>query len=244
MEGILNTTISDEPAGQRGEALQKLPAAVLWDMDGTLVDTEPYWFEAEHELALEAGATWTEADQKSLVGSSLSNSAQIIATRMGLALSTDEIIARLLDGVIARVGSHVPWRPGALALLGSQAELGVPAALVTMSYRRLVDLILSSLPEATFAEVVTGDTVAHGKPHPEPYLTAAARLGVAPADCLAIEDSVPGAASAEAAGCRVVVIPAHVKVPASPRRIERPTLEGVDLVELFSAAGQVRGFGA
>ena len=126
----------------------------------------------------------------------------------------------------------MPWRPGARELLAEAVAAGVPCALVTMSYQRFVDPILAELPEGTFTEVVTGDSVSQGKPHPEPYLTAAKLLGVQPEDCLAVEDSDPGTTSAVAAGCLVLVIPNHVPVSTGERRIHRDTLAGLDLAAL------------
>ncbi len=126
----------------------------------------------------------------------------------------------------------MPWRPGAVELLGDLRAHGIRCALVTMSYRRFVAPILASLPEGTFEVVVTGDAVTRGKPHPEPYEKAAAILGVEPAHTLAIEDSNTGARSAEAAGCTVLVVPNHVPVLPGPRRVFRDTLDDVRLSNL------------
>ncbi|QYJ05041.1 HAD family phosphatase [Nocardioides panacisoli] len=204
-----------------------MPAAVLWDMDGTLVDTEPYWMATEHEIAAEAGGTWTHEDAMGLVGNPLLTSGRYIKDKLGLAESPEQVVERLLDGVVARVEQEVPWCPGARELLLGLHEAGVPCGLVTMSYQRFVAPILRHLPKETFSVVVTGDAVDNGKPHPEPYLTAAAALGVPPEDCLAIEDSGTGASSAEAAGCTVLVVPNHVTVPPGPRRVFRDSLTGV-----------------
>jgi HAD superfamily hydrolase (TIGR01509 family) len=208
------------------------PAAVLWDMDGTLVDTEPYWMATETAMAEEYGAEWTHEDAMHLVGSDLLVSGRYIKERMGLPQSPEEIVEMLLDGVVERVRHSVPWCAGARELLLSLHEAGVPCALVTMSYQRFVAPILEHLPPETFRVVVTGDLVDYGKPHPEPYLTAAAALGVEAADCVAIEDSDTGARSAAAAGCRVLVVPNHVQVPPGPGRTFRSTLDGITLDDL------------
>ncbi|MEZ5191247.1 MAG: HAD family hydrolase [Nocardioides sp.] len=158
---------------------------------------------------------------------------------MALELTPEEIVERLLDGVVHRIEAEVPWRPGARELLAELAGLGIPCGLVTMSYRRFVQPVLARLPERTFATVVTGDVVTNGKPHPEPYLTAAGTLGVAATDCLAIEDSNAGATSAGAAGCPVLVVPHHVVVEGGPGRVFTDSLEGLDaagLAELWVAA--------
>jgi HAD superfamily hydrolase (TIGR01509 family) len=130
---------------------------------------------------------------------------------------------------VARVEKAVPWRPGAVELLAALTDTGTPCALVTMSYERFVAPILRHLPAETFRVVVTGERVARGKPHPEPYLTAAAALGLEPSQCLAIEDSGTGATSAEAAGCSVLVVQNHVVVPEGPRRVFRDSLVGLDV---------------
>jgi HAD superfamily hydrolase (TIGR01509 family) len=204
-----------------------LPAAVLWDMDGTLVDTEPYWIDTEFALAAEYDAPWSQELALQLVGNDLLTSARFIKKHMGIALSPEEIVERLLDGVVARVEEHVPWRPGARELLEQLNQAEVPCALVTMSWTRFVTPILAALPAGSFAAVVTGDVVTHGKPHPEPYLTAATHLGLEAGDCLAIEDSTTGVRSAEAAGCTVLAVPLHVEVEPGARRVLRTSLEGM-----------------
>jgi HAD superfamily hydrolase (TIGR01509 family) len=209
--------------------VDRLPRAVLWDMDGTLVDTEPYWIEAEYALAERYGGPWTHADALALVGNDLLDSGRYIRDRMGLDLSPEQIVDELLDGVVRRVEESVPWRPGALALVDRVRAAGLPSALVTMSYDRFVAPILARLPADTFGVVVTGDRVERGKPHPEPYLTAAAALGLRAEDCLAIEDSDTGARSAEAAGCLVLVVENHVPVLPGPRRLFADSLEDVRL---------------
>src|SRR5690349_3057320 len=208
------------------------PAAVLWDMDGTLVDTEPYWIAVETELVEAHGGTWSHDQALDLVGNELIVSATMLRDGSGIDLEPEEIVERLLDGVVARVEKAVPWRPGARELLEELRLAGVPCALVTMSYQRFVAPVLAALPEGSFAEVVTGDQVEFGKPHPEPYLQAARALGVRPEECVAIEDSNTGARSAEAAGCLVLVIENHVPVAPSDRRVFRDTLAVVGLEEL------------
>jgi HAD superfamily hydrolase (TIGR01509 family) len=204
------------------------PAAVLWDMDGTLVDTEPYWIEAEFALVAEHGGTWSHEHALALVGNDLLESGRYILEHSGIDLEPDRIVEELLDRVVARVEERVPWRSGAVELLADLRAHGVRCALVTMSYRRFVEPILRVLPADTFEVVVTGDAVTQGKPHPEPYRKAAALLGVSPEDTVAIEDSNTGARSAEAAGCTVLVVPNHVPVLPGDRRVFADTLDEVD----------------
>lgn len=216
-----------------------LPSAVLWDMDGTLVDTEPYWIATEYELAELHGGTWSQEHALNLVGGDLMDSARYIQRHMGVDLPAEEIVDFLLDGVVRRVREEIPWRPGARELLASLNAVGIPCALVTMSYARLVTPVLEQLAPGTFTTVVTGDRVSHGKPHPEPYLLAAAELGVEPSSCLAIEDSNTGATSAADAGCGVLCVPHHVPVPSGERRVFAETLVGLEvpaLPEILQAA--------
>jgi HAD superfamily hydrolase (TIGR01509 family) len=217
--------------------MTRLPAAVLWDMDGTLVDTEPYWIEAEFGLAERYGGAWTREHALQLVGNDLIESGRYIRTHMGIDLAPAAIVEELLDGVIAGVRRAVPWRPGALDLLAALHDHDVPCALVTMSYQRFVAPVLSALPGGAFRVVVTGDNVSRGKPHPEPYLEAARLLGVAPDDCVAIEDSETGTRSAEAAGCAVLVVPHHVPVEPGERRFFRDSLEGLGPADLAPLSG-------
>lgn len=242
-EPPLDPTLEGPPTGRArprtpvAEAVDRtdtrpgLPAAVLWDMDGTLVDTEPYWFAAERDLVDEFGnGRWPDDLAQGMVGFDLLDGAAYLQRHGGVELPADEIVDRLLDGVIARLHRHIPWRPGALALLDELRAAGVPCALVTMSWRRFVDPVLAALPERTFGAVITGDEVpiGEGKPSPTPYLLGAEALGVDPADCVAIEDSPTGVAAALGAGCRVLGIP-NV---AEPERQHGLTLiESLDGVE-------------
>jgi HAD superfamily hydrolase (TIGR01509 family) len=207
--------------------------AVLFDMDGTLVDTEPYWIAAEYALVESFGGTWSDDHAHALVGNALLDSAVYIREHGGVDLDPAVIVERLLDEVVLAAQTEIPWRPGARELLAELAERGVPCALVTMSYARLAETMTDQLPPGTFAAVVTGDQVNDGKPHPEAYLTAAARLGAEPAYCVAIEDSPTGVASAEAAGCVVLGVPHHVKIDAAPGRaiVDSLTSLHVDMLD-------------
>jgi HAD superfamily hydrolase (TIGR01509 family) len=190
-----------------------LPAAVLWDMDGTIVDTEPYWMAAELEHVGTFGGTWTMEDATQLVGSGLEQSARILQAH-GVDLSEDAIIQRMTDRVLDQIAVEVPWRPGVLSLLSELREHNVKTALVTMSIRRMALAIAEHLH---FDVVVAGDDVSNPKPHPEPYERAASLLGVNPRECVAFEDSAPGITSAHAAGARVIGVPLHVPVTHDAR---------------------------
>ena len=221
-------------------SLTAAPAAVLWDMDGTLVDTEPYWIDAEFEIVEMHGGTWSHAHAKALVGSDLLDSGAYIREHGGVDRTPTEIVEMLLDRVVARVRAEVPWRPGARELLAQVRDSAIDTALVTMSWKRFADEVVRCLPTESFTASVTGDEVSRGKPHPEPYLLAAERLGVRPDDCIAIEDSPTGVRSALAAGCSVIAVPHVVDVSPElahlPESIGRltllPTLDGVELGDL------------
>lgn len=205
-------------------------------MDGTIVDTEPYWIEAEHALVSAHGGTWSHEQAMQLVGQSLVFSAGILQ-QAGVKLSHREIIDTLTVQVISRVRQTVPWRPGARELLDQLHSAGVRCALVTMSEAPLAREIVASLPAPYFEFVVTGDTVKMGKPHPEAYLKAIQLLQerdpqLTAADCVALEDSKPGVAAAVASGAVTVAIPHIVALPDDPLHATWETLEGRSVADL------------
>ena len=207
-----------------------LPDAVLWDMDGTIVDTEPYWMASETAVVSRHGGTWTTQQALQLVGNDLLTAAGIIRAQTGIPGTDEEIVEEILAGVVARVRAEgAPWRPGALELLARTRAAGVPCALVTMSYQSLADAVVAAAPAGTFGEIVTGDQVTRGKPHPEAYLTAARRLGVDITRCVAIEDSPVGVAAAVTAGARTIAVPLLVAVPAQDGLSRVRSLTDVDL---------------
>lgn len=213
--------------------------AVLFDMDGTLVDTEPYWIAAEYALVAEYGGTWNDEHAHNLVGNALLDSARYIREHGPVPLAPEVIVERLLNQVVQAAHEHMPWRPGARELLAALGEADIPCALVTMSYDVLAQEMVGQLPPNTFRTVVTGDQVTDGKPHPEAYLTAAHRLGVSPAVCVAIEDSATGVASATAAGCIVIAIPHAVPLPAGTGHIMRDSLQELSLPMLRDLAYKI-----
>lgn len=214
-----------------------LPQAVLLDMDGTLVDTEPYWMAAEHELTARHGVTWTHEDALGLVGNPLTVSAKVLHDA-GVAMEQADIVDWLVAAVKTRIEHTVPWRPGMLDLLASLKDAGVPCAIVTMSYRELAEGVAAGVPEGTFATIVPGDEVTHGKPHPEPYLTAAQRLGVDVTGCVAVEDSPVGISSALASGARTIGVEAVVPVAARPGLSRLRTFDGVGLETIARVAAR------
>ena len=215
-------------------------SAVLFDMDGLLVDTEPAWTVAEVELAQELGGTWTDAIKAAVVGTRLETAVPIILTALGHA-PTPDLVGRSTERLLARMvelfqGDLVPL-PGAVELLAALRAAGVPVALVSSSYRVLVDAVVARL-DLAFDLVLAGDEVRHAKPHPEPYLTACTRLGADPACAVVLEDSAAGIASGEAAGCAVVAVPnvVGVRPEPGPRRLVLDSLAEVDVARLRALA--------
>lgn len=216
--------------------------AALWDMDGTLVDTEPYWMAAETELVTGHGGQWDDEQALNLVGRALEDSAEILQAA-GVAMSVREIIDFLTGRVVVEIRREVPWRPGARELLHDLHTSGVRCALVTMSEGPLAQEIVNALPAPYFEFLVTGDQVSRGKPHPEPYLLAVERLRTADpsltiAHCVALEDSVPGVASAMAAGLATIGIPHAVPLPDDDDRITWLTLAGTSADDVRQAVAQ------
>ena len=197
---------------ERDGDARPLPAAVLFDMDGLLVETESMWHEAEQDVALSLGGTWTLQDSADLVGGPLERAVDLIAERTGTELPAQEIMARLLTTMEERLRAEpVPWRPGAPELLAALEAAGVPMALVSASWRILVDAVhdtvLHELGHEFFAATIAGDDLERTKPHPDPYLKAAEVIGVDPARCIVLEDSHTGSRAGLAAGAYVIVIP-------------------------------------
>lgn len=214
------------------------PRAVLWDMDGTLLDSEKLWDVSLAELAARLGGEMTTELRHSLVGGSLRNAVTALLTHLDLPVT--EAAMRDAEVVLDRrtaelFAAGIPWRPGAQAALELAPAADLPQALVTNTGRVLTEDALATLGRERFAATVCGDEVARGKPAPDPYLRAAQLLGVDPADCLAVEDSPTGAAAADAAGCAVLVVPLDVDVPAGPRRIHRSSLVGLTAADLVTA---------
>ena len=207
-------------------------AAVLWDMDGTLIDSEPTWIRSQTRLVAEHGGTWTHADGLTLVGTDMVVTAEALQ-RAGVQLSDAEIIDRLTAEVTEALGREVTWRPGAFELVRALMEAGVPQAIVTTSSAAMTQVVADALPEGAIKVIVAGDVVENGKPHPEPYLTAAQRLGVAPRDCVAIEDSPTGLSAAIAAGVTAIGVPNDAELPNDGRWVRLETLRGVGVDDLI-----------
>lgn len=209
------------------------PAAVLFDMDGTLVDSEKVWDIALNELAVrEAGRHLSTGARRAMIGSSMVNSMRIM--RDDLALDHEPDSDWLIERVFELFAQGLVWRPGALELLRAVRAEGLPTALVTSTGRKLVEVALETLGRENFDVIVCGDEVAVPKPDPTPYRLAAELLEVPVERCVAIEDSPTGMASAVASGAAVLAVPSELELPETDGVHLRDTLVGVDPAYLGS----------
>ncbi|WP_405011150.1 HAD family hydrolase [Kitasatospora sp. NBC_01539] len=220
------------PPAAPGTTADAAPPAVLLDMDGTLVDTEPLWWQAASELAAELGLTLGEADLPDVLGRAAEHTAAHLRRSGSSDRSVDDLTGALNSGFARRVAAEVVPRPGALALLAGLRAAGVPTALVSASPRRVVDLVLGAIGPQWFTVTLAAEDTPRTKPDPAPYLAAAGRLGLDPADCVAVEDSPAGVASATAAGCAVLAVPSAVPIDAAGRVTLLDSLEQADLALL------------
>lgn len=220
-------------------AHENLPAAVFFDLDGTIADTEPNWFNAELVVMGRYGVEWTAQDAQRYIGSDLTASSEDIVVRYNLPMAPPEFKEELVHEVWRiSMERRTHWLPGVLDMFSLLRKLEIPMALVTMSLRNLADIVIEDAPDGTFDVVVAGEDVREGKPQPDAYLLAARRLGVEPRDCLVFEDSPPGVLSAIRAGIHVVAIEWGATVPEYPHLIRRASMEGIGESELaaFMAA--------
>ncbi|WP_445518602.1 HAD family hydrolase [Streptomyces sp. NEAU-174] len=208
-----------------GSALQ----AVLLDMDGTLVDTEGIWWDAEVSIFAELGHALAEEYRQVVVGGPMSRSAQFLIEATGAEIALAELTGLLNSRFTELIDGSVPMLPGAHRLLTELAAHSIPTALVSASHRRVMDRVLRSLGPEHFALTVAGDEIGRTKPHPDPYLFAAAGLAAEPGRCVVIEDTDTGVRAAEAAGCRVVAVPSVVPIEPAAGRTVIGSLEEVDL---------------
>jgi len=213
-----------------GSSLQ----AVLLDMDGTLVDTEDFWWDAESEAFAELGHVLKDEWREVVVGGPMTRSAGFLIEATQADITVEELTVLLNAKFIERLRRGVPLARGARRLLAELTLHRVPTALVSASHRSVVDEMLVSLGKEHFDVTIAGDELSRTKPHPDPYLTAAKRLNADPARCAVVEDTVTGVASAEAAGCQVVAVPSVSPIEAVDGRTVVESLEEVNLAFLRS----------
>ena len=217
-------------------------AGVLFDMDGTLLDSEKVWDVALDDLAQWLGGELSDSARRRMVGSSLARSIAIMHHDLGVDADPESSGAYLTDRTAELFRTSLVWKPGARELLVAVGEAGIPAALVTSTHRRLTEIALDTIGREHFAVTVCGDEVAHPKPAPDPYAQAARLLGVDAACCVAIEDSPLGIASAEAAGCVVLAVPSEVPLDAVPGRTVVASLAGVTVTDLAALVAAERSW--
>jgi HAD superfamily hydrolase (TIGR01509 family) len=216
------------------------PAGVLFDMDGTLVDSEKVWSVGLAELAVFHGGTLSEAARLAMVGTNMTDSMRILHADLGRPELDEAASVEWLERrVIALFAEGLLWRPGAAELLAAVRDAGIPAALVTATSRHLVEVALETIGAHFFAAVVAGDDLPETKPHPAPYLRAAELIGADPIRCVAIEDSPNGIRSALAAGCTVLGVPCEVDLTETGVTLIE-SLEHVTVDYLADLAGVAR----
>ncbi|MGF7121142.1 MULTISPECIES: HAD family hydrolase [unclassified Rhodococcus (in: high G+C Gram-positive bacteria)] len=224
------------------DTLPGAPAAVLFDMDGTLVDTERLWWDAVEQVAARLGRPLSDADAPAVVGRPADHTAAHLCRALGPAAPDPDALARELDEAFAAlVANDVVPRPGVLSLLDELVRARIPTAIVTASPRRVVDVVRETLGATRFTTTIAVEDTVCSKPAPDPYLAAAAALGVDPRACVAVEDTPVGVAAAEAAGCAVLVVPSVAVPPAAGRTI-LDSLEGADVAFLASLLHSVERY--
>ena len=218
-------------------------AAVLFDMDGLLVETESLWLIAEQRTMAAHGGSWSEADQHANLGGPLPKVAGYMNDQLGGGHSIDELGARLVSEMIELLSTEpVHWQPGARELVHAVRAEGIPRALVSASYRVMIDAIMvgmtRDLGADAFDVTIGGDETPRTKPFPDPYLIAAERLGVDIRSCVVLEDSETGSRAGMAAGALVVGVPSLIELTELPgRRIVR-SLEHVDVSTLSALSSE------
>lgn len=191
--------------------------AVFWDMDGTLIDSEPYWHAGEMEIAKKHGGYW----DLDLAWQGSGTPVPAVAQRMvdhGCQLSVEEIGQGMIDYVSRAEAAHMPWIDGVLDVLNSLVAAGIPSVLVTTSPRHLAQGLVDQAPAGAFVGFVCGDDDVEKKPSPEPYLAAGRLLGIAPEDmryCVALEDSMSGLRSAAASGATTLAQTGYIRTDTS-----------------------------
>ena len=216
----------------RAREAERVLQAVLFDMDGTLLDSEKIWDVALDDLASWLGGELSLTARQRMVGSSLARSVAILHSDLGIEADPESSGAFLTERTAELFRTDLVWKPGARELLDEVHAAGVPAALVTSTHRRLTEIALDTMGRHYFAAVVCGDEVRRPKPHPDPYLRAVELITAEPRCSVAIEDSPLGIAAAEAAGCVVLAVPSEVEIETAATRTIRASLDGMSVADL------------
>ncbi len=209
--------------------------AVVFDLDGVLIDSEPVWEQVRRELVAERGGHWAPDAQRRLMGMSTPEWARYLSEDLGVGLPPDEVATAVVDRMAARYAEHVPFMPGAVEAVRRFAARW-PLGVASSSPPALIETVLQSGGLGScFSVVMSTEQVAHGKPDPDIYLAVTAALGHAPPDCAAVEDSSNGLRSAAAAGVRVVAVPQQ-RYPPEPDALARASLVVPSLAGLITDA--------
>lgn len=221
------------------------PSAVLWDFDGTLLDTEKLWIASQADVLAEHGLAWSFEEGRQLCGASAEVSLAAIydhAERHGVQLPAEpeELWRKVHEGVKTRLAEGLPWLPGVEALLAALADLGVPMAIVSASPADLLAAGVAQMPAGLFQTIISGPEMPRGKPAPDSYLMAVDRLGVAASDCIVIEDSVPGITAGLTAGAVVIAVPNLVPLPTAPGQLNLDSLAGLRPADLTKIWHEMR----
>lgn len=222
------------------------PAAVLWDFDGTLVMTEPLWIVAQSAISEHYGGTWNDTHGEEWVGADILLTTKHMVAEQLIPVDDPHALADEITDDVTRIirEREIEFCPGVLELLADLQHHGVRCALVSASPRRVLDAVLDRIDENPFEVIVSGENVANAKPHPEPYLRAAAELGVPIEACVALEDSPPGVASAAASGALVLAVPTVATIDEVPGSIRvLPDLVGLTWAGICARAAQERPHG-
>lgn len=223
------------------------PSAVLWDFDGTLVDTEEVWVQTEIEVMARYGVAWSYEQGVALCGASGPATMRAMwaeaTSQLGepLDIAPEAFWSQVPEGVLRHLETMgPPWRPGVPELLADLSNRGVPMAVVSASPPELLNAGLQQLPDGFFGTMVSGPEMPRGKPAPDAYLMAAERLGVETFDCIVVEDSVPGTAAGRASGAVVIAVPAMLPLPTAPGQVNLDTLAGLTVDDMSRIWHEVR----
>ena len=210
-----------------------LPQGIFFDMDGLLVDTEPYWLQTERELMAEFGVLWQSEDQLFCLGGPMEKVGRYMSDLAESKQSPEWFASELIDRMAEKFDLISPM-PGISQLLSEISKNHIPAALVSASPRRLVDAVLASIPNHPFALSISADDVVRGKPHPDPYLKAAELLNVKIEHSIILEDSPTGVTAARASGAWVVAVPHIAPIAPAERSVVIETLAGASVTSLWN----------
>ncbi len=212
-------------------------SAVLFDMDGLLIDSEPFWLEAEIELTARFGYAWTLQDQSACLGGPLTRLGEYMYSKCNQKQNPAYFTQAITELMVAKLINGAPLMPGASSLLGELASAQIPLAMVSASPRQIVDAALSAHPNLPFAITISSDDVERTKPFPDGYLKAAQHLGVEIEECLIFEDSLTGMAAAQSSGAYLIAVPHIVHVDEGVKTRVVKSLEEINYQKLEKLYG-------